>query len=385
VKTRSHPRLGALLALMLLSGVLFSAFNQHGVKASPSQTRQPLVASFATTIITANNVGTFQYNVCDPNNDGWHFIINGLSSAAQAPLSIDVIFLAPDGVTEYPETIDLDFVAGGGKTAHYISTTFLPGYTVKSASAVITTPFTGNFVLSHVPCYIATPSATPTNTSTPIPSTHTPTNTPTNTPTVTNTPTDTATNTPTVTDTPTNTPTDTPTNTPTNTPTDTATPTNTATDTPTNTPTNTPTDTPTNTPTNTPTPIPATSTPIPFQGCTPGYWKQQQHFDSWVVYTPGTKISSIFTVPGSINLGDKTFLQALSFSTGKQDKTGAETLLRAAVAALLNASNPNVDYSYTTTQIVDWVNAAMATGNRQTMLNLATQLDNANNYSCPLN
>src|SRR4051812_12885267 len=88
MKTRSHPRMGALLALMMLSGLLFSAFNQHGANASPSQTRQPLVASFGTTQITASNVGTFQYNVCDPNNDGWHFIINGLSSAAQAPTSI---------------------------------------------------------------------------------------------------------------------------------------------------------------------------------------------------------------------------------------------------------------------------------------------------------
>src|SRR5215210_35264 len=30
------------------------------------------------------------------------------------------------------------------------------------------------------------------------------------------------------------------------------------------------------------------------EGCTPGYWKQPQHFDSWVVYSPNQLFSSVF-------------------------------------------------------------------------------------------
>jgi hypothetical protein len=114
---------------------------------------------------------------------------------------------------------------------------------------------------------------------------NTPTPTPTNTPT--NTPTPTPTNTPTAT--PTHTPTPTPTNTPT------ATPTNTPT--PTATPTNTPTPSPT--PTNTPT---ATPTPVVAQGCTPGFWKQDQHFDSWQVFTQSQTLESVFDVPYALGL-----------------------------------------------------------------------------------
>lgn len=220
-------------------------------------------------------------------------------------------------------------------------------------------------LIAPPPCPTPTPTSTPTST---------PTNTPTNTPT----------------DTPTNTPTETPTNTPTNTPTDTPTPT------PTNTPTNTPTDTPTNTPTNTPTPTFAPSpTPIPLQGCTPGYWKQSQHFDSWPApYTPSTLVRTVFNVSpflvnGKLDLNgngaDDSLIGALSYQGGTSTNAAARILLRAGVAALLNASSsPSVNYPLTPSQVIDQVNAALATKNRTTMLALATQLDSYNNLGCPL-
>jgi hypothetical protein len=203
-----------------------------------------------------------------------------------------------------------------------------------------------------------------------------PTNTPTDTPT--NTPTDTPTNTPT--DTPTNTPTDTPTNTPTDTPT------NTPTDTPTNTPTKTPTNTPTNTPTKTPTNTPTfTPTPIPFEGCTPGYWRQTHHFDSWVVYTPNQSLESVFDVPNSLGMDNVTLANALRFNGGSGLTGAARNLLRAAVAALLNSSSLDVNYALTTAEVIQLVNTALASNNRNTMLTLAAQLDRYNNRGCPLN
>jgi hypothetical protein len=235
-----------------------------------------------------------------------------------------------------------------------------------------------------------TATATPTDTATATPTdtaTATPTDTATATPTdtATATPTDTATNTPT--NTATATPTDTATNTATATPTDTATntPTNTATATPTDTATNTATSTPTSTATNTATSTP-TNTPTPIlEGCTPGYWKQAHHFVSWVGLSPSQTLESAFDVPNSYGLDNNTLLQALSFKGGSGTTAAARNLLRAATASLLNSMNPNVEFALTTAEVLQQVNAALASGNRSTMLSLMSRLDGYNNAGCPLN
>ena len=171
-------------------------------------------------------------------------------------------------------------------------------------------------------------------------------------------------------------PTPTPTNTPTNTPGPTDTPTNTPTATQTST------STPTSTPTHTSTP-----TPMPFQGCTPGYWRQSQHLDSWVVtgFAPNQTLESVFDVPNNFGLDNRTLREALNFSGGSGTTGAARILLRAAVAALLNSAHPDVNYPRTTAEVVADVNAALASGNRTTMLNLASELDADNNFGCPLN
>lgn len=121
------------------------------------------------------------------------------------------------------------------------------------------------------------------------------------------------------------------------------------------------------------------------QGCTPGFWKQDFHFGFWTGHLPTDTVGSVFTgaLPG---LAAETLLDALN-GGGGPGLLGKETiLLRAAVAALLNASSSNVSYPYTSTQIITAVNAALASGNQTTISNLATLLDNANNGSggCPI-
>ena len=162
--------------------------------------------------------------------------------------------------------------------------------------------------------------------------------------------------------------------------TSTGTPTNTQTPTPTDTPTAVPTDTPTFTPTSTP-------TPVTFQGCTPGYWRQAQHLDSWAAtgYSPNQTLESVFDIPDSYGLDNFTLLQALSFQGGSGTSGAARILLRAAVAALLNASHPDVDYQITTAQVITRVNNALATEDRARMLTVAERLDLLNNMGCPLN
>ncbi|HET7010246.1 MAG TPA: hypothetical protein VFI11_05675 [Anaerolineales bacterium] len=175
---------------------------------------------------------------------------------------------------------------------------------------------------------------------------------------------------PAATATPTDTFTPTPSDTPTATPTDTPTPT--ATDTPTNTPTPTVTDTPTNTPTEPATDTP-TATPALF-GCTPGFWKVDQHFDSWVGYSPSDDFESVFGVDASFD--PHTLLDASWLQGG-----GEFALARHAVAALLNSTSPDVDYPYSTAQVIAMVQNAYATGDFESAKNLLAW---GNELGCPL-
>jgi hypothetical protein len=74
-----------------------------------------------------------------------------------------------------------------------------------------------------------------------------------------------------------------------------------------------------------------------------------------------------------------SLLDALSFPGGKGLCGAMQTLLRAAVAALLNSSNPDLTYPLTTAQVIAEVNAALA-GNRNDMLAEAARLDAFNNF-----
>ncbi len=112
------------------------------------------------------------------------------------------------------------------------------------------------------------------------------------------------------------------------------------------------------------------------QGCTPGYWKQKQHFDSWMVYKPtnpgASRYDAVFGVPYA-----KTLLEALGTGGG-----GEKALGRHASAALLNAVNPNVSYRYTVAEVIQVVQNAYETG----QFEAAHQLLAAENESgCPLN
>jgi hypothetical protein len=124
--------------------------------------------------------------------------------------------------------------------------------------------------------------------------------------------------------------------------------------------------------------------PIGDDGCTPGYWKN--HTGAWAGtgYSPGQTAGSVFSMGGFPSLASQTLLQTLQGGGGPGTLGAAKTLLRAAVAALLNAAHSGVDYPRTTTQIISDVNAALASNNRSTMLALATALDNDNNGGCPL-
>jgi hypothetical protein len=109
-------------------------------------------------------------------------------------------------------------------------------------------------------------------------------------------------------------------------------------------------------------------------GCTPGYWKQTHHFDSWVGFAPTDKYEAVFgvSVPG-----DPSLLDALNASGG-----GINALERHSVAALLNASNSDVGYPLTVSQVIARVQAAIAGG---TIEQTKNEFEQFNELGCPLN
>jgi hypothetical protein len=112
------------------------------------------------------------------------------------------------------------------------------------------------------------------------------------------------------------------------------------------------------------------------EGCTPGYWRQEHHFDSWTGYAPTDLFSSVFAdaFPG------QTLLDVVWARGG-----GVNALGRHAVAALLNTSSAGVDYDYTTAQVVERFNAAFATGSKSEMNTQKDLFDFLNNQGCGLN
>lgn len=111
------------------------------------------------------------------------------------------------------------------------------------------------------------------------------------------------------------------------------------------------------------------------EGCTPGFWKQSQHFDSWVGYSPNQSYEAVFgvDVPGS-----PTLLQALQNGGG-----GVDALERHSVAALLNASSGDVNSKYTVAQVIAIVQDGIAPGGL-TIEQAKNLLAAANELGCPL-
>lgn len=113
------------------------------------------------------------------------------------------------------------------------------------------------------------------------------------------------------------------------------------------------------------------------QGCTPGYWKQPQHFDSWTVHTQTDTFDSVFGVtafPASL-----TLLQALQQGGG-----GINALGRHAVAALLNAVSPNVNYPITSADVIALTQAAINSGNKTLIEQTKNRLESYNQLGCPI-
>ena len=74
-------------------------------------------------------------------------------------------------------------------------------------------------------------------------------------------------------------------------------------------------------------------------------------------YAQNQTLESVFDVPDTLGLDNNTLLDALNYGGGSGVTGGARILLRAAVAALLNAAHPDIDYPRTPAEIIADVNA----------------------------
>jgi len=116
------------------------------------------------------------------------------------------------------------------------------------------------------------------------------------------------------------------------------------------------------------------------EGCTPGYWKQSQHFDSWVAYNPNDSFEAVFGVDLFGKLDGLTLLDALKV----RDPRGEGALIRHAVAALLNAASAGVDYEFSEGDVKEWVKDAYAAGIYEEYEKAKDHLEMENERMCPL-
>lgn len=112
------------------------------------------------------------------------------------------------------------------------------------------------------------------------------------------------------------------------------------------------------------------------EGLTPGFWKN--HPLCWDGYEPTQYFNDVFDVSISIGNGKKaaenpTLMEALNANGG-----GINALARHAVAALLNAAHPDVNYPLSNTEIINAVHEAIANG-EPAITDLKDQLDMYNN------
>jgi hypothetical protein len=112
----------------------------------------------------------------------------------------------------------------------------------------------------------------------------------------------------------------------------------------------------------------------------PGYWKQERHYDNWVGYHPDDVLAQAFLIPPDLkDLAGVTLADALRLRGTVCPTGGAQLLLRSAVAALLNAMHPDVIYPMTMLEVIVAVDSALTTMDRDEMIELKDMLDMYNN------
>ena len=145
-------------------------------------------------------------------------------------------------------------------------------------------------------------------------------------------------------------------------------------------------------------------------GCTPGYWKVCQHLSNWFTYKPTDTFNSVFGVTNYVDcegtpytLLDVMYLKGDSYSCPGNEKANPKGAPRNcrngsafdnlggdpisvnlgfhAVAALLNAAHPNINYGYTPLEVINLFRDAVLNGEAAALKDSFVML---NERGCPL-
>jgi hypothetical protein len=119
--------------------------------------------------------------------------------------------------------------------------------------------------------------------------------------------------------------------------------------------------------------------PTPTQGTWEAHSNARDFPDYWPAtgLTPNQRVKSAFSRAGSApytSLGNDKLVSALGYPGGTDLLAAARNLLRAGTAALLDASHPNVSYALTANEVRSQVNAALASQDGATIMQLANSL-----------
>jgi len=125
-------------------------------------------------------------------------------------------------------------------------------------------------------------------------------------------------------------------------------------------------------PTPTATEVPTAET---LQGCSPGFWKQEQHFAQWPApYLPEGPLAEALGLDALE--GNPSLLDGLQDGGG-----GLAALMRQAIAGILNAAHADLAYPYTFEEVLALIEAAFTTGEFEPVKDM---FEAANESECPL-
>ena len=125
-------------------------------------------------------------------------------------------------------------------------------------------------------------------------------------------------------------------------------------------------------PTPTATEVPTAET---LQGCSPGFWKQEQHFAQWpALYLPEGPLAEALGLDALE--GNPSLLDGLQDGGG-----GLAALMRQAIAGILNAAHADLAYPYTVEEVLALIKAAFTTGEFEPVKDM---FEAANESECPL-
>lgn len=124
-------------------------------------------------------------------------------------------------------------------------------------------------------------------------------------------------------------------------------------------------------------------------GCSAAYWREPTHFGSWEEYGPSQLVNSVFSNAGQY--GDTTLAEALDLGDAPTG-SARDSLMREAVAGLLNAAHDSLEYPYRRYDpgigerpgLVPHTNNLLARGSPAEIQTFLTGLTAANGLDCPL-